>query len=237
MATYVLIHGAGHGGWCYQRVARLLRQAGHEVHTPTLTGLGERAHLLGQHVSLETHITDVIALIAAEDLRDVILVGHSYGGIVMTGAADRALDRVRELVFLDAAILRHGESLAGTTPAIARLQQQARVVDGVELVLWPDDPVARHIYGVEDPALWAWMAPRLRPHPWRCFTEPLMLQHADEIDRLPRTIINCPGTLARREGDALARYAAADRVWEIDTGHDLMLTEPERTAALLLQLA
>ena len=90
MATYVLVHGAGHGGWCWQRVARLLREAGHEVHTPTLTGLGDRAHLLSPEVSLETHITDVAAMLISEDLRDAILVGHSYGGIVITGAADRS---------------------------------------------------------------------------------------------------------------------------------------------------
>ena len=90
MASYVLVHGGGHGGWCYQKVARLLRAAGHDVHTPTLTGLGERSHLLSDKVDLNMHVRDVVAMLHSEDLRDVILVGHSYGGMVITGVADRA---------------------------------------------------------------------------------------------------------------------------------------------------
>jgi pimeloyl-ACP methyl ester carboxylesterase len=237
MATYVLVHGAGHGGWCYQRVARLLRAAGHEVHTPSLTGLGERSHLLTPEVGLDTHIADVTSLLAHEDLHDVILAGHSYGGIVITGAADRALDRVAQLVYLDAAILYDGESLHDVTPALAAMREEMKVVDGIELVLWPDDPIAYSIYGVTDEADWAWMRERLHPHPWRAFTDKLRLANPEAVARLPRTVINCPSTLARRVGESLERYHVGDRVWEIDTGHDLMITEPEKTAAMLLQLA
>src|SRR5215472_7308781 len=114
MATYVLVHGGGHGGWCYQKVARLLRAAGHEVHAPSLTGLGERAHLLpliGRHVDLDMHVRDIVEYLYYYDLRDVILVGHSYGGMVITGAADRAADRVGRLVYLDAANPVDGQSL------------------------------------------------------------------------------------------------------------------------------
>jgi len=235
-ATYVLVHGAGHGGWCYQRVARLLRAQGHEVHTPTLTGLGDRSHLLSPEVGLDTHIADVVALLECEDLRDVILAGHSYGGIVITGAADRTLDRVGQLVFLDAAILFDGESLASVTPAVAAMHEEARVVEGVDLVLWPDMPIARSIYGVDDETDWAWMRERLRPHPWRAFTDVLRLDHPAAVARLPRTLINCPATLARRHGESLDRYLTGDRVWELDTGHDLMITEPEKTAEMLLRL-
>src|SRR5262245_40465445 len=110
MATYVLVHGGGHGGWCYQRVARLLRAGGHDVYTPTLTGLGERSHLVGPNVDLDLHIRDVCELLHYEDLRDVILVGHSYGGMVITGVADRAADRVARLVYLDAATPVNGQS-------------------------------------------------------------------------------------------------------------------------------
>lgn len=236
MATYVLVHGAGHGGWCYQRVARLLRAEGHDVYTPTLTGLGERAHLLSPEVGLDTHITDVVSLLEHEDLTDVILAGHSYGGIVITGVADRALGRVAQLVYLDAAILYDGESLADVTPAIAMIREEEKTVDGIELVLWPDDPVACAIYGVTDETDWAWMHHRLRPHPWRTFTDKLRLSHPDAVARLPRTLINCPSTLEKRVGESLDRYLKGDRVWEIDTGHDLMITEPERTAEMLLQL-
>ena len=236
MATYVLVHGAGHGGWCYQRVARLLRAEGHEVHTPTLTGLGERVHLLTPDVGLETHIADVVALLEHEDLTDVILAGHSYGGIVITGAADRASDRIAQLVYLDAAILYDGESLAGVTPAIALMREKAKVVNGIELVLWPDDPVAHSIYGVTDEADWAWMRARLHPHPWRAFTDKLQLTNPAAVAALPRTLINCPSTLEKRVGESLERYLKGDRIWEIDTGHDLMITEPEKTAQMLLRL-
>jgi pimeloyl-ACP methyl ester carboxylesterase len=237
MATYVLVHGAGHGGWCYQRVARLLRAAGHEVHTPTLTGLGERHHLLTPDVGLDTHIADVVSLLEHEDLTDVILAGHSYGGIVVTGAADRALDRVAQLVFLDAAILYDGESLHDVTPALAAMRDEMNVVDGTELVLWPDQPIAYSIYGVTDAADWAWMRQRLHPHPWRTFTDKLRLGRPEAVARLPRTVINCPSTLRMRAGESLERYHVGDRVWELETGHDLMITEPERTAAMLLELA
>ena len=111
MATYVLVHGGGHGGWCYQRVSRILREAGHEVHAPSLTGLGERAHLLRPGIDLDLQITDVVNLVHYEDLRDVILVGHSYGGMVVTGVADRASDRIGRLVYLDAANPKDGQSL------------------------------------------------------------------------------------------------------------------------------
>jgi pimeloyl-ACP methyl ester carboxylesterase len=236
MATYVLVHGAGHGGWCYQRVARLLRAAGHEVYTPSLTGLGERSHLLTADVDLDTHIADVVSLLEHEDLSDVILAGHSYGGIVITGAADRALDRVAQLVYLDAAILYDGESLHDVTPALEQMRAEMKVVDGIELVLWPEDPTAYAIYGVTDEDDWAWMRERLHPHPWRAFTDKLRLRNPAEVARLPRTVINCPSTLAMRKGESLDRYHIGDRVWSIDTGHDLMITEPERTAEMLLRL-
>ena len=111
MRTYVLVHGGGHGGWCYQPVARIIRSKGHEVYAPRLTGLGDREHLLSPAVDLDMHITDIVKLLEFEDLRDVILVGHSYGGMVITGIADRATDRVGHIVFLDAATPKNGQSL------------------------------------------------------------------------------------------------------------------------------
>src|SRR5215469_10500746 len=131
MATYVLVHGGGHGGWCYQRVARLLRAAGHEVHAPSLTGLGERSHLVSPQVDLDTHIRDVTSLLHYEDLSDVILVGHSYGGMVITGAADRAADRVGRLVYLDAANPVNGQSLVDVSgPIVNAAREFGQVIDG-----------------------------------------------------------------------------------------------------------
>jgi pimeloyl-ACP methyl ester carboxylesterase len=237
VASYVLVHGGGHGGWCYQRVARLLQEAGHVVYAPTLTGLGERSHLLDDKVDLDRHIEDVVAVLQFEDLRDVILVGHSYGGMVITGAADRAADRVGRLVYLDAANPRHGESLVDVAgPVINAVRPMGQTVDGIELVLLPA-PDAGLLYGVTDPNDLAWMAERLTPHPWKCFEQPLALTNEDALWAIPQYHIVCTSTLATRDPALMARARAEGRLWDIDTGHDLMITEPRQTADALLQVA
>ncbi len=237
MATYVLVHGGGHGGWCYQRVARLLRDAGHDVYTPTLTGLGERSHLLGPAVDLSLHIEDIVAVLRTEDLHDVILVGHSYGGMVITGAADRAVDRVAKLVYLDAATPVNGQSLRDVAgPIIEAVRPMGAVVDGIELVLLPA-PEAGLLYGVTDPADLAWMAERLTPHPWVCFEEKLELTNEPALWAIPQYHVVCTSTLATRDPALMEAASQAGRLWDIDTGHDLMLTEPEACAGALLQVA
>ncbi|MGF7238700.1 MAG: alpha/beta fold hydrolase [Frankia sp.] len=237
MATYVLVHGGGHGGWCYQRVARLLRSAGHEVHTPTMTGLAERSHLLRPGIDLDLHIHDITALLHYEDLRDVILVGHSYGGMVITGAADRAADRIGRLVYLDAANPVNGQSLVDVAgPTINATRPYGQVVDGVELVLLPF-PEAGKIYGITDPADLAWMAERLTAHPWRCFEQPLALTNEAALWAIPQYHIICTATLATRDPELMDKARAAGRLWDIDTGHDLMLTEPQAVADVLQQVA
>ena len=174
MATYVLVHGGGHGGWCYQPVARIMRAHGQEVYTPTMTGLGEREHLLSPHVDLNMQITDIVKVLEFEDLHDVILVGHSYGGMVITGVADRATHRIGHLVFLDAATPKNDQSLVDVAgPLMLAARTQGRVVDGIELVLYPGtDPLS--FYGVTDPQKIAWMKPKLTPHPWKCFEQKLI---------------------------------------------------------------
>jgi pimeloyl-ACP methyl ester carboxylesterase len=237
VATYVLIHGGGHGGWCYQRVARILRAARHEVVTPTLTGLGERAHLLDENVDLDRHIQDVVAVLQFEDLHDVILVGHSYGGMVITGVADRAADRIGRLVFLDAATPVNGQSLVDVAgPVINAVRPFGEVRDGVELVLLPA-PDAGLLYGVSDPDDLAWMAERLTPHPWQCFAQPLELSNETSLWAIPQYHIVCTSTLATRDPQLVGRARAEGRLWDIDTGHDLMITEPQKTADALAQVA
>ena len=237
MATYVLVHGGGHGGWCYQPLARRLRAAGHEVHAPTLTGLGERAHLLGPHVDLALHARDVAAVLFYEDLRDVILVGHSYGGMVITAAADLATDRVGKLVFLDAANPVNGQSLRDVAgPVIEAVRPMGEVVDGVELVLLPA-PGAGAFYGVTDPGDLAWMDERLTGHPWQCFEQRLALTDEARLWAIPQYHIVCTSTLATRDPELMATARAEGRLWDIDTGHDLMITEPDATAEALLEVA
>jgi pimeloyl-ACP methyl ester carboxylesterase len=237
MATYVLVHGGGHGGWCYQPVARILRSAGHEVYAPTLTGLGERSHLLSPAIDLDMHIRDVVAVLYYEDLRDVILVGHSYGGMVITGVADRAADRVGRLVYLDAANPVNGQSLVDVAgPVIEMTRPMGAVVDGIELVLLPA-PGAGMFYGVTDPEDAAWMDERLTGHPWSCFEQKLVLTNEAAYAAIPQYHIVCTSTLATRDPELVANARAQGRLWDIDTGHDLMLTEPEAVADRLLQVA
>ena len=237
MATYVLVHGGGHGGWCYQRVARLLRAAGHEVYAPTLTGLGERSGALSPAIDLDFHVRDVAAVLHYEDLHDVILVGHSYGGMVITGAADRAADRVGKLVFLDAANPRNGQSLVDVAgPVINVTRPMGATVDGVELVLLPA-PGAAAFYGIEDPRDRAWTDARLTGHPWKCFEQPLTLTNEDALWAIPQYHIVCTATVSTRAKELVANARAQGRWWEIDTGHDLMITEPDEVAAALLEIA
>ena len=237
MSCYVLVHGGAHGGWCYQRVARLLRAEGHEVYAPTLTGLGERTHLLRPEIDLDLHIRDVVAVLHYEDLRDVILVGHSYGGMVITGVADRASDRIGRLVFLDAANPVNGQSLVDVSgPIIESTRPAGRVIDGTEVVLLPS-AIEGSFYGVTDARDVAWMNERLSGHPWKCFEQRLRLTNEAALWAIPQYHIVCTSTLATRDRVLMEKARADGRLWAIDTGHDLMITEPRAVADALLQIA
>lgn len=237
MAIYVLVHGGGHGGWCYNKVSPLLRARGHLVHSPSLTGCGDRKHLLTPDVDLDTHITDIVNLLEYDDLEDVILVGHSYGGMVITGVADRAAARIKELVYLDAAHPRDGESLRALAPQqIEPTYAGVRTVGGAELVMWPMPGMAA-FFGIMDPADAAWTEAKLTPHPWKCFTQPLRLVNGDIAVQLRRTNINCTQSLRSSEQQGTTRQTEGGRNYEIDTGHDLMITEPQKVADMLLEIA
>lgn len=236
MATYVLVHGGGHGGWCYAKVKRRLEADGHEVFAPSLTGLAERSHLLDPSVGLDTHITDVSSLLHYWDLRDVVLVGHSYGGMVITGVADRTSDRVGKLVYLDAANPQNSMSLvdvAGPTLELARPFGETR--DGMELVLLPAAG-AGAFYGVEDPDDLAWMDERLTAQPWACFAEKLVLTNEEALWAIPQYHIVCEGTLLGRDQRLMERARSEGRLWSIDTGHDLMITEPDFVTQALIEV-
>lgn len=236
MAIFVLVHGGGHGGWCYQAVTRLLRSEGHEVYAPSLTGLGERAHLFRGDVDLDCHITDIVSLLYFEDLHDAILVGHSYGGMVITGVADRAADRVGHLVYLDAATPADGQSLVDVAPEMAATARaNGRIVDGVEMCLYPADEILPY-YGVRDSGQLEWMRARLTPHPWKCFEQPLRLTNEAAVARIPQSHLCTTLYMRWRDVDGL-RQNADGRLWDLDTGHDMMITEPDWVADKLKLLA
>ena len=236
MATFVLVHGGSQGSWAYKQVARMLRAEGHEVYCPTLTGTGDRRHLVSAQIDLDTHIEDVVQLLFHEDLTDVYLAGHSYGGMVITGVADRALERIGHLVYLDASHPKDGEALTDVAPGMMQMAYcHMKVVDGVELIELPPE-TAQYAYDSTRPEIWEWARPRLSPHMWKCFISPLHLTREDQVRKLPRTSINCTPTLAARPPELLHRAFEADHVFEIDTTHNLMMTEPLKLADMLLEI-
>lgn len=232
MSTYLLVPGAWLGGWCWKYVALDLRAAGHEVIPATLTGLGERAHLLSPEIDLDCHISDIVGIFEYRDLHDVILVGHSYGGTVITGVAERVPDRIRRLVYLDASVPSDGESnddVIGPTMAAQLRSSAVSEGDG-----WKVPPAPYVVGRLSEHPLRDWVAPRLRPHPLRPFAEPVRL-NSPEAAALLRAFFQTTqsdlyrGLIARaREGGWYTR--------EIGGGHYAMITEPAAVAGALNEI-
>ena len=237
MATYVLVHGSASGGFIYRPLAKILRAAGHTVYTPTLTGMGERVHLLSPDTGLNTHIDDVANFLHFEDLRDVILAGHSYTGMVITGAADRAPGRVGHLVYMDATIPRHGEAQADVIPgAMAVARADSRMEGGMLMALVPGSAYHAGLCDNLKELGHDWMIDRVRPLPYHgCYETKLALRDPAAVLAIPTTAIRC--AQVPWEDMQLARMQACGNYWEIDTGHGLMISEPEQTAQLLLRVA
>jgi pimeloyl-ACP methyl ester carboxylesterase len=233
----VLVHGAWAGAWCWRRVLAPLRAAGHEVHAVTLTGVGERAHLLSPAITLATHVADVSGLIAAEELHDVVLVGHSYGGLVITGAADRlqrdAPGTLRQLVYVDAVVPLPGESWSSRHDAatVAARVAAAQAAGGVGIP--PPDPAAFGLVGADRD----WVLRRQTPQPLAVYTEPLAFD-AERVAALPRSFVDCtapalPTIAAMRQR---VREQPGWRVVELATGHDAMVSAPDALVRVLVDL-
>jgi pimeloyl-ACP methyl ester carboxylesterase len=231
IGTYVLVHGAWHGGWCWAKVARLLRDAGHEVHTPTLTGLGERAHLARPEIDLELHVQDLVAVLETEELRQVTLVGHSYGGMVVTGAAARLSGRIGQLVYLDAFVPEPGKSVLDyVAPERAQAMRDGAHAEGEG---WKVPPFPPERFGVTSQRDTEWLNKHLVPQPLRTLEQPLP---AAGGERLKRSYIYCSG---RSTGsfEQFAERLRDDRKWtfhEVKTGHDAMVTAPGEVARILM---
>jgi pimeloyl-ACP methyl ester carboxylesterase len=234
MTTYVLVHGAWGGAWIWRRVIGPLRLAGHEVHAVTLTGDGERVHLKSPSIDLETHIADVLGLVDAEELRDVVLVGHSYGGMVITGAADRLAARgagwLRHLVYVDAMVPVPGEGWGSGHPSeiVESRLALARANGGA---LPPPDP---RDFGIEGDDR-AWLLRRQVPHPFGMYRVPLHFD-GERWAGIPRTFVDCtspayPTINAMRER---VRAQPGWRIVTIATGHCPMVTTPQTLVEVLL---
>lgn len=227
MATYVLIPGGWSGGWQWRDIANQLRREGHEVFTPTLTGLGERVHLATPQVGLDTHIQDIVNVFSFEDLTDVLLVGYSYSGMVATGVAEVIPERIRRLVYLDAFVPEDGQALMDLFPGefAAGVGQVVNTLgDGWQL---PHDPPD---------------APHRTPHPVKTFTDPLTVNNPAAA-RIPRTFILCAQNQAMGQAAnpiRLCAVRAQDKGWsyyELDSGHVPMETAPQALTDILLDIA
>jgi pimeloyl-ACP methyl ester carboxylesterase len=242
MANFVLVHGAWHGGWCYRETANALRAAGHTVFTPTHTGVGERFHQSRESVTLETHIRDVCGCIEWEELDDVILVGHSYGGMVITGVADRMSDRIRSLVYLDAFVPEHGDSLNGLLSKALVPEVAAQFLGAFRGTALQDhgglmQPIPAEMFNIA-PANRARVDRLCRPQALATFEMPLLLTGAGEKIKSRLYI------LADNWDPSPFRYFAAKvegaagwRVVKMPTSHDVMVDAPRELTAELLKLA
>jgi pimeloyl-ACP methyl ester carboxylesterase len=230
--TYVLVHGAWHGGWCWCRVVPLLRRAGHEVLTPSLTGLGDRAHLSRPEINLDTHIQDILMLIDMEDLDDIVLVGHSYAGMVITGVADRTPSKIRRLVYLDAFLPKNGKAQIDYIPAY-RVTPMKKEGEETGMV----NPLPLSLFGVTKPEDVAWVSRHIVKQPYQTMAQPIKLTNEAAISRLLKTYVYCSSP-ATGSFDQFAAKLRNDPTWqffEMKTGHDVMIIDPEGLARVLLQ--
>jgi pimeloyl-ACP methyl ester carboxylesterase len=232
-STFVLVHGAWHGGWCWQRVADRLRSGGHKVFTPTLTGLGERAHLLRAGIDLKMHITDVVNVMKWEELTDVVLCGHSYGGFIISGVAEAIEPAIRSIVFLDAFVPKNGDAIRDLTgPAV----QEA--IDGAlqrgDLAIPPRSAEA---VGV-NPADRAWVDRLCVGQPIGCFTDKIALTGAR--DRVAKKSYVRAAAYANPGFDHALAAIKSDPSWRtyaVNCGHDVMVDDPARLTEILLEAA
>ena len=229
MGTYVLVHGAWHGSWCWKRVRSALQAQGHDVFTPTLTGVADRSHLLSQQVDLETHIEDVVNLIRWEELDDVVLCGHSYAGCVITGVADRVPERIRALVYLDAFILEDGQSLHDTLPPAVREAQLDGARKGGDG--WRVPPISAEDFEV-NAADQAWVNAQCTPQPLATFQQRLRVHRAFPAERVTYVLASGWESSPFPAFHALAKKRGW-RTVSVGCGHDVMLDRPDDLVEIL----
>lgn len=244
MANFILVHGAWHGAWCWRHVNAALAQAGHRAHAVTLTGLGERSHLMSSAITLETHISDVMQAIEAEEMTEVVLAVHSYAGMLGTAVADRMPDRLRHLVYVDAVVPRPGESWSSTHASATRESRLAAAQARADFSFPPPDPA---IFGLQAEG-YEWVKRRQTPHPGHTYSAPLDFDPA-RVGAVPRTFVNCtrpalatidairPRLTDPKFWNGAWQGGAGGRVVEMQTGHDPMVSDPQGLTRLLLECA
>lgn len=230
MASFVLVHGGFSGGWCYSRVAAKLRAQTHTVYTPTLSGLGDRAHLLSQAINLSTHIQDIVALIEFENLSEVILCGHSYGGMVITGVAGQVGERIKTLFYLDAAVPEDGQSLFDMIGP----ERTLRMLDNSGVTGTTAAPLKAEDFQT-NPRDVEWVDRLATPHPLGTFIQKLRFTGKEALVTR-RTFVRCERWQSINHATySKVRDLPGWKVASFDCGHNLMIDDPDLLAALLLK--
>jgi pimeloyl-ACP methyl ester carboxylesterase len=237
--TFVLAHGSWHGGWCWAHVADRLREAGHVVYTPSYTGMGERAHLLHKGITIETFVDDLVQVFEGDDLKNVVLVGHSFGGVPITGVADRIPERIAQLVYLDAVVLASGKHAFSVYPpdeAAARIQSAEHATNGLAVPVPYPLPAVWGLGQEGDPD-YEWARSQLSPHPLHSYTTALTLR-GPVGNNLPRTYVHCikPSHPLLEDSRNLVRSLPGWQWLELAAPHEAMITHPAAVANLLLQV-
>ena len=232
--TFVLVHGSWYGGWVWRNVKTRLCRLGHRATSPTLTGVGERAHIGNDSASLNTHTEDIVAHIEMEDLRDVTLVGWSYGGMVTTGVSARIPNKIKSLIYLDAFVPEDGKAMIDYLPR--EVQDEWNIYREEDK---PIPPLPVEFFRLKDPAIIKYVTSRVVPHPWRSVFEPL--KPSSQVFGPPMSYIRCAGNDAAVYFDKtvgrLRSSIPGFRVKFLDTIHLAMLTMPEQTTEALVDLA
>jgi pimeloyl-ACP methyl ester carboxylesterase len=246
--TFVLVHGAWHGGWVWERMLPYLGKTGYKIMTPTLTGLGEKENQATPEVGLNTHIQDILTLLEKENLRNVVLVGHSYGGMVIAGVADKMPERISHLVYLDAYVPKDGQSMGDFIgpQGMSRIREVAKSVGQGWRI--PSFPVER--FGITSEVDIAWVKPKLVPQPIKTFEEPVRLTNSAAASLRPTYIYLTKPAMATTEEsqkglpgtvfEGFAKVAKSSKDWgyyELETGHDAMVLEPQKLAELFIKIA
>jgi pimeloyl-ACP methyl ester carboxylesterase len=230
MDNFVLVHGGMLGGWCWKKVRACLEQKNHNVLTPTLTGLGERKHLSSANVDLDVHISDVVNTIVYEGWENAILVGHSYGGMVITGVADRIPLKIKRLIYVDALVPKNGESMFDIVDShiVLHLKSSAQERQGV----WEVLPASPQAYGLDTDVHAEWFATHCTPHPLKSFEQAIRLND-HSVETIERIYIKCLRDSAL-ESMLVRAKALGIPCYLMDSGHFPMITHPQKLAELLL---
>lgn len=226
----MFVHGSCHGGWCWKKLVQYLNPNEFNIFLPTLTGLGERSHLANEKTDLYTHIEDILQVFKYEDLSNVILIGHSYAGMVISGVAEVIPDKIKLLIYLDAYIPQDGKTAFDLVPGLMDLYKGRTMHD--QNKPWLVKSYTPHEFDISDTKDVQWVEPKLVPMPWHTHTQPLKIKNKESM-KIPKAFVTSG---AFGEGMFQRQTEEEKNKWdyyELKRGHDVMITAPEELARIL----